>query len=244
MRRTVPSRSHQVEVEESDLRVLGDQRALGRLLANLLVNAVGYAPCPVQIGRMNFAESVATGHSRRHSVRVTKRLWLSMLVVLVSASTGCLTATSAEAATRAPAAGRRSVSTTFGASDFESWLLAKTNVRRARHGCRPLRSNAALTVAARLHSARMSAEDMLSHQLSDEAGLVPRIVGAGYTNWRLLAENLAWGQSTPAEVFHDWVHSPLHRANLDNCRLRDVGFGVVITGGRPWVTQDFGRRAS
>jgi uncharacterized protein YkwD len=177
-------------------------------------------------------------------VRVTKRLWLSMLVVLVSASTGSLTATSAHAEAHAASSGRRTGSTTFGASDFESWLLAKTNVRRARHGCRPLRSNAALTVAARLHSARMSAENMLSHQLSDEAGLVPRIVGAGYTNWRLLAENLAWGQSTPAEVFHDWVHSPLHRANLDNCRLRDVGFGVVVTGGQPWVTQDFGRRSS
>jgi uncharacterized protein YkwD len=69
-----------------------------------------------------------------------------------------------------------------------------------------------------------------------------RAVNAGYTNWRLLAENLAWGQSTPRQVFRDWVHSAGHRANLDNCRLRDIGLGVVIRGGRPWVTQDFGRR--
>ena len=169
-------------------------------------------------------------------------MWLPMLVVLVSASTGSLTATSAHAAPRTPSGGGRHASTTLGAAYFESSLLARTNARRARHGCRPVRANAALALAARLHSARMSAQDALSHQLSGEPSLAPRIVGAGYTNWRLLAENLAWGQSTPAQVFRDWVHSPPHRANLDNCRLRDVGIGVVVSGGQPWVTEDFGRR--
>jgi uncharacterized protein YkwD len=168
-------------------------------------------------------------------------VWLSWLVVLSFASSGALLA-SAEAAPASPGVADRQAPTTYSAGDFESRLLARTNTRRARHGCRPLRQNAALTLAARLHSVRMSDQSELSHRLADEPGLEGRAVGAGYTSWRLLAENLAWGQSTPDEVFREWIHSAGHRANLDNCRLRDVGVAVVIQGGQPWVTQDFGRR--
>ena len=151
----------------------------------------------------------------------------------------------AEASTRSggPSAGRAVASyAILGAGDFEARLFVRTNKRRAAHGCRPLRLDAALQLSARRHSDLMSSESELSHRLADEPGLVERAVSAGYTPWRLLAENLAWGQSTPGEVFRDWVHSPGHRENLDNCRLRDVGVGVVIRGGRPWVTEDFGRR--
>ena len=124
---------------------------------------------------------------------------------------------------------------------FEHRLLLRTNYRRALHGCRALRLNAALVHAARLHSTRMSYQGDLSHRLAGEGGLAERAVAAGYLNWRILAENLAWGQSTPRAVFRAWVASPGHRANLDNCALRDVGFGVVYSAGRPWVTADFGR---
>jgi uncharacterized protein YkwD len=82
----------------------------------------------------------------------------------------------------------------------------------------------------------------LSHQLPGEPDLATRVRLAGYTHWRLLAENLAWGQSSPRAVFRAWRSSAGHRANLDNCRLRHIGIGVLIRGGRPWVTADFGRR--
>jgi uncharacterized protein YkwD len=172
---------------------------------------------------------------------VGKRLWLSLLVVLSFAFAGALSA-SADAVPSSRAVSARQAPTTFSPGDFESRLLARTNTRRARHGCRPLRQNAALTLAARLHSTRMSDQSELSHRLADELSLEGRAVSAGYTSWRLLAENLAWGQTTPDEVFREWVHSTGHRANLDNCRLRDVGVAVVIRAGQPWVTQDFGRR--
>jgi len=148
----------------------------------------------------------------------------------------------APAATAAPA--RTTTLVTMSADTFEARLLVRENYRRARHGCAPLRLNAALVSAARLHSARMSGTNNLSHRLAGEADLSVRAVSAGYTRWRILAENLAWGQASPGAVFRAWVNSPEHRANLDNCRLRDVGFGVVIRRGRPWVTADFGRRLS
>ena len=127
---------------------------------------------------------------------------------------------------------------------FEHRLFVRTNYRRALHGCRALRLNAALVTSARLHSARMSARRDLSHRLAGEGDLATRAVAAGYLHWRILAENLAWGQQSPRAVFRAWVASPGHRANLDNCALRDVGFGVVYSAGRPWVTADFGRHVT
>jgi uncharacterized protein YkwD len=141
-----------------------------------------------------------------------------------------------------PSANARASYTTLTATQFENRLLARTNARRENHGCRALRLNSALVLAARRHSARMAEQRTLSHRLPGEAGLGTRVTRAGYLNWRLLAENLAWGQSTPRGVLHAWVTSATHRANLDNCRLHDVGIGVVIRNGRPWVTADFGRR--
>lgn len=141
-----------------------------------------------------------------------------------------------------PGSNLRALSTTLTPAQFESRLFARTNARREARGCRTLRPNAALTLAAQRHSARMADSRELSHRLSGEAGLGTRVSRAGYTNWRIVAENLAWGQATPAEVFRAWIRSPGHRANIDNCRLRDLGIGVVLRGGRPWVTQDFGRR--
>jgi uncharacterized protein YkwD len=138
----------------------------------------------------------------------------------------------------------RTASTTLSAGLFESRLLTRANYRRARHGCRPVRLDPSLVRSARTHSARMLRQHTLSHRLTGEADLVTRVEAAGYLNWRILAENLAYGQLTPRAVFRAWVASPAHRATLDNCRLRDVGFGVVFSGIRPWVTADYGRHAS
>jgi uncharacterized protein YkwD len=131
---------------------------------------------------------------------------------------------------------------TMSASQFQARLVSRINHRRVNHGCRAFRANAALQLAAERHNALMAADRELSHRLSGEASLGTRATSAGYTHWRIVAENLAWGQSSPRAVFRAWVHSAGHRANLDNCRLRDLGLAVVIRSGRPWVTADFGRR--
>ena len=170
---------------------------------------------------------------------VKNRTW--WLLGLVCASLFLVTPP-VTAASSAPSSAARATYVTMSPTTFESRLLVRTNYRRVHHGCAALRLNLPLVSSARLHSSRMSSANDLSHRLAGEGDLSVRAVSAGYTHWRLLAENLAWGQSAPRAVFRAWVASPGHRANLDNCRLRDVGFGVVIRNGRPWVTADFGRR--
>jgi uncharacterized protein YkwD len=168
-------------------------------------------------------------------------MWSPVLVGLM-----CLTplaATTPTAGTaQASAAATSSAQTTLSSSQFESRLFNRINHRRANHGCRAFRSNSALELASGRHTLLMVADREVSHQLTGEAGLGTRVTRAGYTRWRIVAENLAWGQATPRAVFRAWVHSAGHRANLDNCRLRDIGIAVVVRNGRPWVTADFGRR--
>lgn len=173
--------------------------------------------------------------------RVRRHLGFTLLLGLVCLVSGALTAPSAGATASTGFTAARTA-TTMSAGEFETRLFNRINIRRANHGCRAFRLNSALVLAARRHSSLMSSDGELSHRLAGEADLARRIEAAGYTHWRMLAENLAWGQASPRAVFRAWVHSAGHRANLDNCRLRDIGVGVVMRNGRPWVTADFGRR--
>ena len=128
------------------------------------------------------------------------------------------------------------------AAQFVRRVVQRTNLKRARHGCRALRVSPRLVLAAQRHSNLMARRGQVSHRLAGEGTLVQRIAQVRYTGWRMLAENLAWGQRSPYRVVRAWMHSPGHRRNNLNCRLRDVGVGVAMRNGRPFVTEDFGRR--
>jgi uncharacterized protein YkwD len=170
-----------------------------------------------------------------------RRTWLPVLPVLL-VLTGLVVTPAADARPGSPsttaAAARSAYSmTTY---TFEGRLLTLTNQRRARVGCGPLARNVPMVRAARGHSSRMAAARKLTHQLAGEPAFSTRIVRAGYTPWRILAENIAWGTPSPALIFGSWMRSPLHRANIDNCRLHDIGLGVAYGGGYAWVTMDLG----
>lgn len=171
---------------------------------------------------------------------MSRRLWGSALIGLVFFG---LSALPASALSSAPAAPGRPAATapTITPTQFESRVLTRINEHRVNIGCRALRNNAALQLAARRHNAAMIRTNDLSHQLPGERSLVSRIVRAGYNPWRELAENLAWGGQTPAQTYQMWLHSAPHRRNMEDCGLRDAGVGVGYSQNRPWVTIDFGR---
>lgn len=125
---------------------------------------------------------------------------------------------------------------------LEDRVLLLTNIERRKHGCGPLRPNAALRKSARGHTVTMALNNLMSHQLPGEPFFSKRITRAGYTGWSLVAENVARGFSGPTSVVRAWMNSPSHRRNMLNCTLRDLGVGVVLQGGQLWWTQNFGRR--
>jgi uncharacterized protein YkwD len=88
-------------------------------------------------------------------------------------------------------------------------LLAAVNRERPR----PFRADPRLQAAAMKHAEWMRSAGVLSH--TGQGGSTPgtRALAAGYAG-SAIAENIAAGQRTAAEVVTDWIRSPGHRANI------------------------------
>ena len=116
------------------------------------------------------------------------------------------------------------------------------NMHRAKVGCKPLRIDARLTKAARLHSQDMASRRYFSHNSIGGVSPWSRIGRAGYPRVGL-AENNAAGHTTAAEVVRACMNSAGHRRNIIDCSLRAVGVGIAVGGPyRFYWTRDFGTR--
>ena len=126
--------------------------------------------------------------------------------------------------------------------DILNQVIVLTNEHRRAAGCANLEWNAALATAAQRHANDMAANNYFSHKSRNGADFVARIRAAGF-RVRLAAENIAAGQQSPEEVVGSWMSSPGHRANILNCKLRQIGIGLGQNGGSNfgiyWV-QEFG----
>jgi uncharacterized protein YkwD len=135
--------------------------------------------------------------------------------------------------------------------DFAVRIIVRTNALRVAHGCPALTESAILMNAAQAHSEDMALHDFVGHQSSDGTGPFERIKAAGYT-YRLVAENVAWGfVGMPEAVVDAWFDEvppdDLHRRNILNCALREIGVGYFYLADDPgqitahaYWTEDFG----
>lgn len=122
---------------------------------------------------------------------------------------------------------------------LEAEVLTLVNLQRLLNGCPPLRLDKQLRKAARRHSRAMARANIMAHQLEGEAAFTRRITRAGY-RWQRVAENVALGFDSAQSVMDAWMNSPDHRTNILDCRLQDIGVGIVLHDGALWWTQDFG----
>ena len=121
----------------------------------------------------------------------------------------------------------------------EQQLLVLANQSRRQAGAPPLTLDAGLSQAARVHAQAMLEAHRLSHQFDGEPSLPQRL--AATTNLLLdqEGENVAFDYD--AEHGHEHLMlSPPHRANLLNPAYNVVGLGVVRSGDRLYIVQDFG----
>ncbi|MEQ4719776.1 CAP domain-containing protein [Nonomuraea sp. B19D2] len=122
----------------------------------------------------------------------------------------------------------------------ENEVLRLTNIERAKGGCAPLKFDPLLRKAAFGHSADMAKQDYFDHDSKDGRDFMDRVRAAGFTGGNAFAENIAFGQLTPASVVQGWMDSPGHRANIMNCRYNLIGVGAAKNSqGRIYWTQDF-----
>ncbi|BFU45806.1 CAP domain-containing protein [Krasilnikovia sp. MM14-A1004] len=137
--------------------------------------------------------------------------------------------------TAAPAQAAAAVTT----STLQSQLVTYTNNTRARAGCKPIRVDSRLLLAARGHSAYQARTNKMSHIGSNGSSFVTRARAAGYAY--PMSENVAYGTRTASATMKAWMASPGHRANIVDCRAKAMAVGVVYaSNGTPYYTQMFG----
>ena len=118
-------------------------------------------------------------------------------------------------------------------------LLILVNVSRRHAGCGVFSVDRRLIDAANEHAADMARRRYFAHNSLAGASAGDRVRGAGY-RWARYGENIARGVGSPFEVYRSWMRSPLHRRNITDCRLRQMGIGLALAGdGTPYWVQDF-----
>ena len=168
-------------------------------------------------------------------MRTPKSLFATLLVVAIGLL--CLLP-SAGAAKRAARCGDVFQSPAW-ATDHQlrTSILCLINRARGRHGIRPLRFNFALRRSATGHSLSLVRSGSFSHYGPSGSTPTIRAAHAGYlahaSSYRI-AENIATGGGrqfgSPAAIVALWMHSPPHRANILDRRLRDFAVGVARSG--------------
>ena len=124
-------------------------------------------------------------------------------------------------------------------SEAEQILLQLANQARAETGAPRLTLDAGLSHAARVHAEAMLAARQLSHQFEGEPSLPQRLATATRIQLDQEGENVAL--DFDAEQGHRHLMlSPPHRANLLNPAYNVVGLGVIRSGDRLYIVQDFG----
>jgi uncharacterized protein YkwD len=129
----------------------------------------------------------------------------------------------------------------FDAYEFqtEEQFLALANQSRREAGVPALTLDAGLSQAARTHAQAMLEARQLSHQFRGEPSLPQRL--AAMTDLQLDQEGENVALDYDAEHGHQHLMlSPPHRANLLNPAYNVVGLGVVRSGDRLYIVQDFG----
>lgn len=122
----------------------------------------------------------------------------------------------------------------------EQQLLLLANQSRQQAGAPPLTLDSGLSQAARVHAQAMLEAHALSHQFNGEPSLPQRL--AATTNLQLDQEGENVALDYDAAHGHEHLMlSPPHRANLLNPVYNVIGLGVVRSGDRLYIVQDFGR---
>ncbi|MEY2393727.1 MAG: hypothetical protein QOF94_72 [Acidobacteriaceae bacterium] len=121
----------------------------------------------------------------------------------------------------------------------EELLLSLANQARAKAGLRSLTLDSGLCQAARAHAHAMAREHQLSHQFDGELPLARRLADTTNTLLDQEGENVAFDFDAESGHKHLML-SPPHRANLLKASYNVVGLGVIRSGGRLYIVQDFG----
>ena len=123
--------------------------------------------------------------------------------------------------------------------DAEQLLLELANQSRAQAGAAALKLDSGLSQAARAHASAMFEARQISHRFEGEPSLAQRLAATTSLQLDQDAENVAFDFDV-AQGHQHLMLSPPHRTNLLNPAYNVVGLGVVRSGDRLYIVEDFG----
>ena len=119
---------------------------------------------------------------------------------------------------------------------FVAEVIRLVNAERIAEGLSPLTESTLLDQAAAVRCGEIT--NVFSHTRPDGSSCFTAMQEAGALYSRA-GENIAIGQSSPAQVVRAWMDSPGHRANIMNGEFRYIGVSVRPSndgyGGYAWV---------
>ena len=111
-------------------------------------------------------------------------------------------------------------------------LRQMLNGLRAEEGLSGVTASPQLEEAAMAHALDMVDRGFFGHDGSDGSDVGTRVTRTGY-GWCVVAENIAQGQGSIAEVMGAWARSAPHRENM--LRPEVTEYGLVRGRGDIWV---------
>jgi uncharacterized protein YkwD len=116
--------------------------------------------------------------------------------------------------------------------DFERSVLNAINAVRTQNGLPALAASPALAAAAARHSMDMACANYIGHDGSDGSTWYSRVAAEGYANFNSARENVYAGPpafgGTPDGAMDWWLNSQVHRNNILNATVSEIGVGYVF----------------
>jgi uncharacterized YkwD family protein len=132
-----------------------------------------------------------------------------------------------------------STANTSSFSEFQNEVVRLVNVERAKNSLPALTADSLLMKTATVKSQDMANNNYFDHTSPTYGSPFDLMKKFGVT-YRAAGENIAMGQTTPAQVMNGWMNSSGHRANILNSAYTKIGVGVVKNAsGRYYWTQHF-----
>ncbi|WP_409347113.1 CAP domain-containing protein [Paenibacillus sp. MBLB4367] len=118
-------------------------------------------------------------------------------------------------------------------SQYAQQVLDLVNQERSKAGLKPLSMSSGLTKVAMAKAQDMYNNNYFDHQSPTYGSPFDMMKSFGIT-YNSAGENIAKGQSSPAEVMNQWMNSPGHRANILNSSFTQIGIAYYNS---EWVQE-------
>ncbi len=116
-------------------------------------------------------------------------------------------------------------------TSFENQVLILINQARASNGLASLNANQKLAASALVHSTDMACNNFVGHSGSNGSSWYDRIAAQGYM-YSSATENIYVGNpqfgGTPQGAFEWWMNSQVHRDNILDAKMTDIGVGYIF----------------